>query len=62
MGGGRPKTGPREVTGDRAYDAKGIRTCPKRKRIKANVPVIPRNRRKLGREDHAGLTGRFISV
>ena len=45
-GAGRPRSRPKEVHVDSAYDAKEIRTHLKRRGIKANIPANKRNRRK----------------
>lgn len=45
-GVGRPRSRPREVHADQAYDTKEIRTYLRRRGIKARIPVNPRNRRK----------------
>ncbi|MEM2695877.1 MAG: transposase [Thermoproteota archaeon] len=45
-GKGRPRTRPKEATGDTTYDTEDVRTYLKRRGIKANIPVNPRNRRK----------------
>ena len=45
-GVGRPRSRPREVHADQAYDTREIRTYLKKRGIKANIPVNPRNRRK----------------
>ncbi|MBS7634698.1 transposase [Candidatus Bathyarchaeota archaeon] len=47
-GKGRPLSRPKEVIGDSAYDTKEVRAW-KRRGIKANIEVNPRNRRKLKR-------------
>jgi len=46
LGKGRSKTRPGELVGDSAYDAREIRTYLRRRGIKANIPVNPRNRRR----------------
>ncbi len=45
-GRGRSRSRPKEVTVDSAYDAKEIRDYLKRRGVKANIDVDPRNRRK----------------
>ncbi|MBS7612297.1 transposase [Candidatus Bathyarchaeota archaeon] len=42
----RSRSRPREVTGDSAYDVKEVRAYLKRRGMKANIDVNPRNRRK----------------
>lgn len=43
---GKPRSRPKEVTSDSAYDIKEIREYLKRRGVKANIDVNPRNRRK----------------
>jgi transposase len=48
---GRPRTRPDRVLGDKAYSAKGNRSCLRRRRIRCVIPVKEdqaANRRKLG--------------
>ena len=45
-GTGRPRSRAKEVTGDSAYYAGEIREYLKRRGVKANIDVNPRNRRK----------------
>jgi transposase len=48
-GNGRPKRKPKEVHADSAYDTRKIRTYLRKRGIKANIPVNPRNRSKTKR-------------
>ncbi|MEM4001661.1 MAG: IS5 family transposase [Saccharolobus sp.] len=43
---GRPRSRPKEVTGDSAYDTKEIREYLKSRRVKANIDINKKNRRK----------------
>jgi transposase len=45
-GVGRPRGRPGEVHADSAYDTREIRTHPRRRGIKANIPVNRRSRRR----------------
>jgi len=45
-GMGRPKTRPKEVYTDSAYDTREIRSYLRRRGVKANIPFNPRNRLK----------------
>lgn len=53
-GVGRPRSRPREVHADSAYDTKEIREYLRRRGIKTNIPVNQRNRRKPSVGDHTG--------
>lgn len=46
---GRPKSKPKALYADSAYDTRKIRIYLRKRGIKANIPVNPRNRSKLKR-------------
>lgn len=46
-GKGRPRTRPEEATGDTTYDTEDVRTYLKRRGIKVNTHLNPRNKHKL---------------
>jgi len=54
-GVGRPKTRPKGVYADSAYDTKEVRSYLRRRGIKDNIPVNPRNRLRPRRGRPYGL-------
>jgi transposase len=54
---GRPRTRPKELVADRAYDSQAIRQCLRRRGIKPTIPTVERRKRRTPTRGRPVKTG-----